>query len=584
MPVGFYYKTFHRPRWLFPFHERIIRQIAGLGQINRDQAATDSPKEYAWCDVLVVGGGAAGLEAARAAGEAGARVLLVEEQARLGGKLGVAARWELRRVWSRCSLVCPRSRFAAGQTVGGHYADGWVALFDSMRMTKVRAAAVVYANGAIEQPAVFGHNDLPGVLLGSAAQRLVKLYAVKPCDRMVVLAANSDAYGVALDMLNAGVEVAAIADLRPDAAPSALAEKIAAAGVPIHSSHAVYAAMPNSQKNGLRGAVVAPLAADGTIDAQRGIEIACDGLVASVGWMPNAALPSQAGVQFAYDEELEQLVPQSCPDGVFVAGRVRGVYDLDAQREDGRVAGLRAAHYAGHGDGEVSVPPPLGREALSHSYPILAHPSKKNFVDFDEDLHLADFVNAHQEGYDSVELLKRYSTVGMGPSQGKLSNMNAMRILAKLNGDTIAATGSTTARPFYQPVPLGHLAGRRFHPMRRTPIHEWHCEHGAVFAHAGDWYRPEYYASGDASRDERIVQEAQQVRADLGIIDVSTLGKLQVSGPDAVELLERLYTGRFKKLVDGSLPLRRGARRERGGDRGRGDCAVGRRPLLRDHD
>ena len=550
MPVGFYYKTFHRPRWLFPFHERIIRQIAGLGQINRDQAATASPKEYAWCDVLVVGGGAAGLEAARAAGEAGARVLLVEEQARVGGS------WAWQHGGNCDELVevlagLPNVEIRCGTVAGGHYADGWVALFDAVRMTKVRAEAVVYANGAIEQPAVFGHNDLPGVLLGSAAQRLVKLYAVKPCERMVVLAANSDAYRMALDMLDAGVEVAAIADLRPNAAPQALAEKIAAAGVMIHSGHAVYAAVPNGQKNGLRGAVVAPLSPDGRIDSQRGKEIACDGLVASVGWMPNAALPSQAGVQFAYDEALEQLVPRSCPDGVFVAGRVRGVYELDAQREDGRVAGLRAAHYAGHGDGEVPTPLPPAGEAPSHSYPIFAHPSKKNFVDFDEDLHLTDFVNAHQEGYDSVELLKRYSTVGMGPSQGKLANMNAMRILAKLNGDTIAATGSTTARPFYQPVPLGHLAGRRFHPMRRTPIHDWHCEHGAVFAHAGDWYRPEYYACGDASRDACIVQEAQHVRAALGIIDVSTLGKLQVSGPDASELLERLYTSRFKKLMIG---------------------------------
>ena len=551
MPVGFYYKAFHRPRWLFPFHERLIRQIAGLGQINRDQAATASPKEYAWCDVLVVGGGAAGMEAARAAGEAGARVLLVEEQARVGGSMA----WqgynsEVQALVAVLSAL-PNVEIRCGTMAGGHYADGWVALFDAVRMTKVRAAAVVYANGGIEQPAVFGHNDLPGVLLGSAAQRLVKLYAVKPCERMVVLAANSDAYRMALDMLDAGVEVAAIADLRPDVAPLDLAEKITAAGVPIHSGCAVYTAVPNGQKDGLRGAVVAPLAADGTIDAQRGKEIACDGLAASVGWMPNAALPSQAGVQFAYDEALEQLVPRSCPDGVFVAGRVRGVYELDAQREDGRVAGLRAAHYAGHGTGEVPTPLPPAGEAPSHSYPIFAHPSKKNFVDFDEDLHLTDFVNAHQEGYDSVELLKRYSTVGMGPSQGKLSNMNAMRILAKLNGDSIAATGSTTARPFYQPVPLGHLAGRRFHPMRRTPIYDWHREHGAVFAHAGDWYRPEYYTSGDAGRDECIVQEARQVRAGLGIIDVSTLGKLQVSGPDAGELLERLYTGRFKKLAIG---------------------------------
>lgn len=543
MPVGFYYKAFHRPRWLFPFYERIIRHLAGLGQINRALPPTASPKEYAWCDVLVVGGGVAGLEAARAAGEMGARVLLVEEQARLGGS------WAWQHGGNCAALVeelagLPEVDIRCGTVAGGHYADGWVALFDAVRMTKVRAAAVVYANGAIEQPAVFGHNDLPGVLLGSAAQRLVKLYAVKPCDRMVVLAANSEAYGVVLDMLAAGVEVAAIADLRPDAA---VPTKIAAE-VPIHRGCAVYAALPNRRKNGLRGAVVAPLAADGTLDAQRGTEIACDGLVASVGWMPNAALPSQAGVQFAYDEGLEQLVPQSCPEGVFVAGRVRGVGDLAAQREDGRVAGLRAAHYAGHGADQLPAPPPLPCEASSHSYPIFAHPSKKNFVDFDEDLHLADVVAAHQEGYDSVELLKRYSTVGMGPSQGKLSNMNAMRILAKLNGDSIAATGSTTARPFYQPVPLGHLAGRRFHPLRRTPIHDWHCAHGAVLAHAGDWYRPEYYACGDASRDECIVQEARQVRTGLGIIDVSTLGKLQVSGPDAGELLERVYTGRFKKL------------------------------------
>ena len=316
MPVGFYYKTFHRPRWLFPFHERIIRQIAGLGQINRDQVATASPKEYAWCDVLVVGGGAAGLEAARAAGEAGARVLLVEEQVRLEGS------WAWQHGGNCDELVdglagLPNVEIRCGTVAGGHYADGWVALFDAVRMTKVRAATVVYANGAIEQPAVFGHNDLPGVLLGSAAQRLVKLYAVKPCDRMVVLAANSDAYRVALDMLGAGVEVAAIVDLRPDATSSALAEKVVAAGVPIYGGHAIYAAVPNGRKNGLRGAVVAPLAADGTIDARRGKKIACDGIAASVGWMPNAALPSQAGVQFAYDEVLEQLVPQSYPDGVF---------------------------------------------------------------------------------------------------------------------------------------------------------------------------------------------------------------------------------------------------------------------------
>ena len=556
MPVGFYYKAFHRPAWLFPFHEKQIRKIAGLGTINRASSSTASPKDYAWCDVLVVGGGLAGLAAAQAAGTAGARVLLVEEQPRLGGSLVWHYGRDLELQKMGAGLVealvgMDNVEVRCGSIAGGHYADGWVAVFDDARMTKVRAEAVVYAPGAIEQPAVFGHNDLPGVMLGSALQRLIHLYAVKPCEKIVLLAANNEAYALALDLLGAGVEIVAIADLRADREPAALEQEVAAAGVSIYRGHAIYEAVARGDKSGVRGAVVAPLDRAGEVDPRQGEVIACDGIAVSVGWMPNAALPSQAGVKFAYDEALGQLTPIEQPAGVFVAGRARGIYDPSAQQQDGQVAGLAAARHTGHYEDEIATSPRPADSASSHPYPIFAHAGKKNFVDFDEDLHLADFVNAHQEGYDSIELVKRYSTVGMGPSQGKIANMNAMRILAKLNDATIDETGSTTARPFYQPVPLGHLAGRRFHPMRQTAMHDWHREHGAVFYHAGDWYRPEYYLHGEARRDECIVQEAQAVRASLGMIDVGTLGKLLVNGPDAVELLERLYTGRFKKLLVG---------------------------------
>ena len=553
MPVGFYYKVFHRPAWLFPFHEKQIRKIAGLGQINPSLPPTHSPKDYAWCDVLVVGAGAAGLEAALAAGAAGARVLLVEQQAQLGGSLA----WQYGRdeeaqaaYGELVEAVRALVEVRCATMAGGHYADGWVALFDAERMSKVRAGAVIYTTGAIEQPAVFGHNDLPGVMLASAAQRLLRLYSVKPCERMVLLAANGEAYAVALDMLAAGIEVVAIADLRPDGEPSALASEVAAAGVQVHRGYGVYEAVAKG-KSGVRGAVIAPLNGDGELEMRRGEMVMCDGIAVSVGWMPNAALLSQAGVKFSYNSALEQLTPVTQPDGIFVAGRARGVYDLAEQRQDGREQGLAAAHHTGFYDGQVDARLQASQRAHSHPYPIFAHAGKKNFVDFDEDLHLADFVNAHQEGYDSVELLKRYSTVGMGPSQGKLANMNAMRILAKLNDDSIDETGSTTSRPFYQPVPLGHLAGRRFHPMRQTPMHDWHRAHDAEFYHAGDWYRPEYYRRVGATRDECIVAEAQQVRGGLGMIDVGTLGKLLVNGPGAVELLERLYTGRFKKLAIG---------------------------------
>ena len=555
LPVGFYYKSFFKPRWLFPFHERQMRKVAGLGRIDPRFPPTKSPKDYAWCDVLVVGAGAAGLGAARTAAQAGLKVMLVDELPCLGG----SAIWQHGR--DAPALVGLREQMAALRSmpnvevrtqtmVGGHYADHWVALFDPGRMTKLRARAVVFACGAIEQPAVFGHNDLPGVMLASAAQRLIRLYGVKPFERAVVLAANADAYAATLDLLEAGVQVAAVVDLRAAGEASPLGSQVAAAGVPVHKGQVIYEATANPARSGVAGAVICPLNALGEADTSSRTFVPCDGIAVSVGWMPNSSLLSQAEVRFSYDDALHQLVPVWLPDGVFAAGRVNGVYALDDQIADGRRAGLAAARFLGRAVAEPAAVP-RAAPARSHPYPIFDHAGHKNFVDMDEDLHAIDLANAHQEGYDSVELLKRYSTVGMGPSQGKLANMNAVRILARLNGRSINETGTTTARPFYQPVTIGHLAGRRFHPMRHTPIHDWHAAHDAVFFPAGEWYRPEYYRRPGESRDDSILAEARQVRQGLGIIDLGTLGKLFVHGPDAAAFLERIYTGRFENLAVG---------------------------------
>ncbi len=196
----------------------------------------------------------------------------------------------------------------------------------------------------------------------------------------------------------------------------------------------------------------------------------CDGIVVSVGWAANAGLLAQAGTKFKYVPNVEQLIPATLNPGVFAAGRVNGIFALEDQLADGRRAGLAAAAHRGRKVPESPTVPAHSGPAPSHPYPIFPHPSKKNFIDFDEDVHLVDIEHARQEGYDSVELLKRYSTIGMGPSQGKLSNMNAVRVLAKLNGQSLEKTGTTTARPFHHPTPLGHLAGRRFHPHRQ---HRW---------------------------------------------------------------------------------------------------------------
>ncbi|MEX0717786.1 MAG: 2Fe-2S iron-sulfur cluster-binding protein [Planctomycetaceae bacterium] len=564
LPVGFYYKAFHTPRLLFPFYENNMRKIAGLGRINPANTPDDSPKDYAFCDLLVVGAGPAGLAAAIAAGESGLRVLLVDERPRPGGSLA----WQtgdsangprLEGLLARVR-ACGNIELRCGTQAGGWYADHWIALFDDRRLTKLRARATLVAAGCFEQPAVFRNNDLPGVMLGSAAQRLIHLYAVKPFDRAVVLAANGDGYRVALDLHAAGVDVAAVADLRREGEPTELARQVAEAGIPVHHGHGVGAAIPGAGKKRIRGATLCPLDSAGNPRTDRAQRVECDGIAMSVGWTPNGGLISQAGGRFVYAENVEQLVPSILPKGVFAAGRANGVFDLDDRIADGTRAGLAAAAHLACTDSSTNGTPPAGPERIvhrgpppSHPFPIFADKGKKNFVDLDEDLHLADFANAHQEGYDNVELLKRFTTVGMGPSQGKLSNVNAVRILARLNGASINDTGTTTSRPFHQPVSLELLAGRRFHPLRRTPIDPWHARMSAVMMHVGDWLRPEYYPREGRSRDVCIHDEAANVRRNVGLIDVGTLGKLRIDGPDAAAFLERIYTGRFGKQAVGSL-------------------------------
>ena len=552
LPVGFYYKGFHTPRRLFRFYENQMRQVAGLGKVNPANLHRPTPKDYAFCDLLVVGGGPAGLSGAIAAAQQGLDVLLVDEQRRLGGSLA----WQFERE-ARAGELLPslldqaqsldNLRCRVSTQVAGCYADHWFALVDDTRLTKLRARATLAASGCFEQPAVFQHNDLPGVMLGSAAQRLIQLYAVKPCDQAVVLTANGDGYRVALDLHSAQVAVAAVVDLRAAGEPSELSKRVADIGIPIHVGATVYEALPAAGKKGVRGAIVCPLDGQAKPRPEAKIQLDCDGIVVSVGWSPNAGLVYQAGGRFRYSEQVEQFVPAELPAGMFVAGRANGTFDLELQLADGRRAGLAASAFLGRFEGSVPAVPMHQGPPPSHPYPIFDHPAKKNFVDLDEDVHLTDFVNACQEGYDNIELTKRYTTVGMGPSQGKLSNMNAVRILARLNGASIDETGSTTSRPFQQPVPLEHLAGRCFHPVRRTSIHDWHVQAQAEMIHAGAWLRPEYYRMEGKSRSDCIYDEALNVRQNVGLIDVGTLGKLQVNGPDAVRFLERIYTGRFAK-------------------------------------
>jgi len=432
------------------------------------------------------------------------------------------------------------------------YADRCVALVDGHRMISVRARSVIIATGVMEQPAVFRHNDLPGVMLASAAQRLVYRYAVRPLENAVVLSANSEGYAAALDLSMAGVKIAAIVDLRPALEESQIGRAAAARGIRVMQRSCIYEAIPTQDRMRVSAVSVCRMAADGTADVPTRMDIPCDGIAMSVGFAPANGLLHQSGAAMLFDERIQQFVPDALPAGVFAAGRVNGVYDLDMRLRDGERAAAQALQHAGMRWSEPRVPIKPPSRCPSFAYPIIEHRHGKNFVDFDEDLTVRDFTRAAQEGFDSSELMKRYTTVGMGPSQGKHSNMNALRILARVRGQSIAELGTTTARPFIHPVPLSHLAGRGFTPVRLTPLHSRHERSGAVFMHAGVWLRPEYYASPGKNKAALVAEEALCVRRAAGLIDVGTLGKIEVRGPDAGQLLERAYTGRFQNLKLGT--------------------------------
>ena len=553
LPVGFYYKAFYKPRQLFPFWENIIRKSAGLGVVNFKFPRTTKRKTHQHCDVLIIGAGPAGLSAAITAASGGLGVVLVDENAQLGGSLSFDAANENADALAQMMvqvLEQPNITVILNAYAAGYYTDHFVPIVTNQGIIKMRAKAVIVATGAFEQGPVFRNNDLPGIMLGSAAQRLVYRYSVKPFENGLVFTANSSGYQVALDLINAGIKVHTLVDLR-SITNEPLAPALTQLGVTIHTGACVLEALPNADKSAVRSATICHYdEATHQPDSSNTFSLACDGIAMCAGWAPAAALLYQAGTAMRYDEITQQFVPKKCLKGIFAAGKVNGIFDLTQRIADGKRAANEALAFLGKTSEAIAVSAHSG-VSPSHTYPIVPHPKAKNFIDFDEDIQLKDFINAAQEGFNNIELMKRFTTVGMGPSQGKHSNMNAIRILANIRKLPIEKVGSTTARPFYHPTPIGYLAGRSFHPHRHTALHALHQDLQAIFVPVGAWLRPAYYQEAGLSKEACITQEVLAVRQSAGVVDASTLGKIEIHGPDAGLFLERFYTGNFAEMKVG---------------------------------
>lgn len=550
MPVGFYYRTFFKPEGIWEkVWEPRIRAKAGLGTLDINEA-TDGyyDKAYGWYDIIVVGAGPSGLAAALAAANAGASVLIVDENPVIGGALNFA-RLDRTRGLAKEVTAHPKIEVWTDATCNAWYADNWLPVIRGNRLHKLRAKQVVLATGLIEQPSQFRNNDLPGIMQGSAAQRLIKLYGVKPGRRAVVLASNDDAYGVALDLLDAGVRIAAVCDLRKGTIAGRNREELKSHKVEVLDGWCISEARPSAGHRHVEAVEVAELDGTGKAGKLR-LRFDCDLVCMSVGYIPAYQLPLQARGKLTYDEATAQFMIRGQDGSVLLAGSVDGYFDIDDCIADGLAQGAQAAENCGYSVQEK--PSRLARSATSpnHSRPIFPHPAGKDFIDFDEDLQVKDIKNAVADGYRELELVKRFSTVGMGPSQGRHAALATAMLVAKETGRTISEVGVTTARPPVTTEKIATLAGRKFTPMRRTPMHELHAAAGASWLLAGNWMRPAFYGKGADDR-KIIAQEVLNARNNVGMIDVSTLGGLDVRGPDAAEFLNRMYTFAYAKLPIG---------------------------------
>ena len=575
--AGFYYKTFMRPKALWKYYERFIRASAGFGTVPKESDPDSYEHRNEHCDVLVAGGGPAGLMAALVAARSGARVILADEQSEFGGSL-LSERSEIDQQSATDWVAATVAELSAMQnlrllprsTVFGYYDHNFLAIAERCsdhlerkrsglpreRLWRVRAKQVVLAQGAFERPLVFCNNDRPGVMTASAVTTYINKYAVRPGENAVVFTNNDSAYQAALDLDRAGAKVVIVDSRAAGAAASGAAAR--EAGIPILLGHVVCDVVGRKK---IRGVRVAIWNGDISEKVTPTINIDCDLLAMSGGWSPAVHLHSHSGGRNEWDEKLHCFVPSTSTQTCIVAGSGDGKFSLQECLQDGSDAGEKALAACGIKISKLDVPAVAAVETNPMQalwrVPAASDPDRcpKQFVDYQNDTSVADIRLAVREGYRNVEHVKRYTALGFGTDQGKLGNINGMAVLAECLGEDIPAVGTTTFRPAYTPVSFGTGAGENtrllLDPLRKSAIHECHEIAGAPMEVVGQWHRPWYFPTSGEDLHAAVDRECLAVRNAVGMMDASTLGKIDARGPDVVEFLERVYTHDIGKMKIG---------------------------------
>lgn len=581
IPSGFYYKTFMWPAKLWPYYEHVIRHAAGLGTAPEEEDNAIYEQVLVHCDVLIAGAGIAGLCAALAAAETGVRVIITDLSPRFGGfadcidgKIDGDAplAWVRQAVDSLAKAenvhILPRT------TITGHYDHNWVLMYERLsdhvreadrlpnaprhRLWKVRANKVIVATGAFERPLTFANNDRPGVMLASAARAYVTRYGVTPGERAVIFTNNDDAYLTALTLQSAGVSVPKIIDVRENAA-SAVISQAEDAGISIVRSAVISTVESSFGGTSIEGVQIATRTSSGRLTPpyQR---VECDLVCMSGGWNPAVHLFCHVNGSVKFDDTLQTFRPDQTSEAITAIGAANGTFDLGATLLESFDAGFAAAKEATGKSPRKKPPAPKGEqderaplEALWFAPSAGAlNEGNKHFIDFQNDVTAADIELAAREGYRSVEHLKRYTTLGMATDQGKTSNISALGILADTLNISIPAAGTTRFRPPFTPFSFGSIAGTNakhlFVPVRRTPIWTWHYDHDCDVEPVGLWRRPYCYPQDNEDRTAAINREILATRENAGIIDLSSLGKIEIKGPDAGVFLDRIYSNTFSTL------------------------------------